>query len=73
MFQHRFLPTLPVDEIISYNQIIDYINKVEEEKFEKKNESEELFKFNRITGHQGPLNTSDKHYKGSKYNVLMEC
>ena len=30
-------------------QIIDYINKVEEDKFEKKNESEELFKFNRIT------------------------
>jgi hypothetical protein len=25
-----------------------------------------------ITAHQGPLHSSDKYYKGSRYNVLVE-
>ena len=29
-------------------------------------------KFRSITGHEGPLNSTDKHYKGSKYNGKVE-
>jgi hypothetical protein len=35
-------------------------------------DTEQLFRFRRISAHQGPLCTSDKDYKGSTYNVLVE-
>ena len=31
-----------------------------------------MYKFCRITAHQGPLHSSDKDYKGSAFNVLVE-
>ena len=31
------------------------------------------YKFIVITGHQGPLSPQDENYKGSKYNVMVEC
>jgi hypothetical protein len=34
--------------------------------------TEQLYRFRRISAHQGPLRTSDKDYKGSTYNVLIE-
>jgi hypothetical protein len=46
-----------VDEILTYNEIPDYI---EREENEVQNDTEQLFKFRRITAHQGPLRTSDK-------------
>ena len=57
------------DEIISYNQVLDYI---ERENLDAENDTEQLYKFRRISAHQGPLRTSDKDYKGSTYNVLIE-
>ena len=53
-----------LDEIIAYNDIIDYINKDVDQ--------EVLWRFKRITGHQGPLNTNDANYKGAQYNVQVE-
>ena len=52
------------EEIISYNQLLDYLDKDPHKDI--------YWKFKRITAHQGPL--SDKHpdYKGSKYNVMVE-
>jgi Reverse transcriptase (RNA-dependent DNA polymerase) len=57
------------DEIISYNQILDYI---ERDNLDVENDTEQLYRFRRISAHQGPLRTSDKDYKGSTYNVLVE-
>ncbi|KAL7570793.1 hypothetical protein ACA910_014422 [Epithemia clementina (nom. ined.)] len=56
------------EEVITYNELIDYIQKEEDRTLDH----EQLFKFTRIIGHQGPLNQDDPHYKGSNYNVLVE-
>ena len=58
-----------VEEIISYNQLLDYI-----EKDEQDNDLQEqgFFRFRDIIGHQGPLKPSDPGYKGSKWNVQVE-
>ena len=36
------------------------------------NDTDQLYRFRRISAHQGPLRSSDKDYKGSTYNVLVE-
>ena len=58
------------DELLTYNEILDYINKQAEEPTDQGN-PEAQFTFNEILGHEGPLHPSDKRYKGSIYNVLM--
>ena len=56
------------EETVTYNQILDYINKNEDEN----GEQNIVWKFKRISGHQGPLKPDDKDYKGSTYNVIVE-
>ena len=51
------------EEILSYNEILDMI--------EKDDTEDGLWRFKSITGHQGPLSKSDSAYKGSRYNVLV--
>jgi hypothetical protein len=63
------VPGSTVDEIFTYNEILDHIKK---DNNDLENDTEQLFKFCQITAHQGPLRTSDKDYKGSTYNVLVE-
>jgi Reverse transcriptase (RNA-dependent DNA polymerase) len=63
------VPNSTVDEILTYNDILDHIEK---DNNDIDNDTEQLYKFRRITAHQGPLRTSDKDYKGSTYNVLVE-
>ena len=46
------------EEIMSYNQLMDYIQKGA--------------KFRDIVAHQGPLESIDPDQKGSKYNVMVE-
>ena len=53
------------DEIITYTELVDFLNDQEED-------DPDLFRFRAITGHQGPLNSTDKDYKGSKFNVMVE-
>ena len=57
------------DEIISYNEIVSHI---ERNIAAEEDPEEQYFKFREISGHQGPLNSSDSRYKGSRYNVLVE-
>ena len=45
---------------------------MEKEKNELENNAEQLWKFRRIMAHQGPLHPTDKDWKGSTYNVLIE-
>ena len=50
------------EEIVSYNQLLDYIQKgtdVEED-------PNSFFKFRDIVAHQGPLEATDPDHKGSK-------
>jgi hypothetical protein len=64
------VPNSTVDEILTLNEILGYIIR---DKNEVPNFTKQLFKFWRITAHQGPLRTSDKDYKGSTFNVLVKC
>jgi hypothetical protein len=57
------------DEILTYNEILDHIDR---NNMDVENDMEQLYKFRRITAHQGPLRTTDQDYKGSTYNVLVE-
>ena len=53
------------EEIIAYNDILNHI---------EKDESEEttVWKFKRITAHEGPLIRSHPNWNGSSYNVMIE-
>ena len=56
------------EEIASYNQLMDYIQKgTDAEEVE-----DSLFNFRDIVAHQGPLESTDPDHKGSKYNVMVE-
>jgi hypothetical protein len=52
------------EELIAYNEILNYL--------ETQEQGEQLWKFKRITGHEGPLESHHNSYKGSKYNVMIE-
>ena len=56
------------EEIMSYNQLIDYIQKGTD----GEEDLDLLFKFKDILAHQGPLESTDPNHKGSKYNVMVE-
>ena len=54
------------DEIVAYNDIINFIQD------DMEDPSEKFWAFKDIVGHQGPLQPTDKSYKGSTYNVMVE-
>ena len=63
----KFLCSFKNDEyedIVTYNEIMNHI--------EKDNEDPQLWKFRRITAHKGPLATSHPSYKESRYNFMVE-
>jgi len=53
------------EEVFTYNQVLDYISRDEDG-------DEVVWKFTKISSHQGPLNPDHPEYKGSTYNVLVE-
>ena len=56
------------DEIMSYNQLVDYIQKGTD----AEEDPDSLFTFRDIVAHQGQLESTDPNHKGSKYNVMVE-
>ena len=56
------------EEIMSYNQLMDYIQKVTD----AEEDPDTLFNLRDIIAHQGPLESTDPNHKGSKYNVMVE-
>ena len=56
------------EEIMSYNQLMDYIQKGTD----GEEDLDLLFNFKGILAHQGPLESTDPNHKGSKYNVMVE-
>jgi hypothetical protein len=68
MYCHTFCISINEDEyeeIITYNQLLDFIQKNEEN-------DKIVWRFKRIVGHQGPLLRHNTDYNGSKFNVLVE-
>jgi hypothetical protein len=63
------VPDSAVDKIFTHKEILDHI---ERDNSDIENDSEQLYKFCHIAAHQGHLCTSDKDWKGSKYNILVE-
>ena len=60
------------DEIVSYNEVLDHINKIKLKDELDDSEGAKIWRFRQITGHSGPLSKRDKNYKGSPWNVLVE-
>ena len=56
------------EEIMSYNQLMDYIQKGTD----AEEDPDPLFKFRDIVAHQGPLESTDPDQRGSRYNVMVE-
>jgi hypothetical protein len=52
-------------EIITYNELMDFIKKNQEN-------DANVWRFQHIVGHEGPLLWHDKDYNGSRFNVLVE-
>ena len=58
-----------VEELISYNQLVDHLEAAANEDNEISND---LYKFRALIGHQGLLKPTDPNWKGCKFNVLVE-
>ena len=56
-----------VKQVITYNQLLDYLEKDESQLME-----DAYWSFKDIIAHQGPLTKEDPHYKGSSYNVMIK-
>ncbi len=52
------------EEVISYNQMLDFITRDEENPV--------VWKFCKIVSHQGPLAHNHPDYNGSSYNIMIE-
>ena len=52
------------EDVMTYDQIVS--------KIEQEMDSDIIWKFKRITAHEGPLTSKHSNYKGSKYNVMVE-
>jgi hypothetical protein len=52
------------EDIITYNELMEYLSRNEE--------GDHVWKFSRIVAHEGPLRPTDRTYKGSKFNVMIE-
>ena len=51
------------EEVVAYNDIVDFI--------EQDQTWDGIWKFRKILGHKR-VNSKDKHYKGSSFNLQME-
>ena len=58
----------PIDDLISYNQLMEYL----EDKTDTGPLEDGLYRFKCIKDHKGPCTSSDPEYNGSSYNLLIE-
>jgi hypothetical protein len=52
------------EDIIAYSDILQHLKRDEDDN--------QVWKFRRITAHEGPLNSNHPSWKGSTYNVMLE-
>jgi hypothetical protein len=57
-------------EIVGYNELVQRLNQQIQDEFTE--DGEQIWKFRQISGHQGPLASTDPSYKGCNWNVLVE-
>ena len=57
----------PLDDLISYNQLMEYL----EDKTDTGPLEDGLYRFKCIKDHKGPCTSSDPEYNGSSYNLLI--
>jgi hypothetical protein len=55
------------EEVVTYNDIVNHI-----ERQDGGLDEDNIWKFKRISAHEGPLTEAEKSYNGSAYNVLVE-
>ncbi len=53
------------EEVLSYNEILNFIEQQDEG-------GTKIWKFQHIITHEGPLQTTDPTYKGSKFNIMIK-
>ena len=58
-----------VEELITYNQLLNNSEQAEEQ---DNSMDQELYKFRALSGHKGPLKSTDPNWKGSKWNVQID-
>ena len=58
-----------VEELITYNQLLDHLEQVEGQ---ENSMDQELYKVSAIIGHEGPSKVTDPNWKGSKCNFKIE-
>ena len=66
-FLHKLNNQEDVEQVITYNQLLDYLENDESQLME-----DAYWSFKVIIAHQGPLTKEDPHYKGSSYNVMIK-
>ena len=59
-----------VEELITYDQLLDHLEQTDEQ---DSSMDQELYRFRAIIGNEGPLKVTDPNWKGSKWNVQIEC
>jgi hypothetical protein len=57
------------DRIVGYNQLIDEMERHVTDDLQ--DDGEQIWRFRRIIGHQGPMKKDDSRYLGSPYNVQV--
>ena len=68
MGRERGLDGDQLDDLISYNQLMEYL----EDKTDTGPLEDGLYRFQCIKDHRGPYTSSDPEYNGSSYNLLIE-
>ena len=58
-----------VEEIMSYNELCDIVAEQHDREQARYDSGEQVWTFNEIVDHQGPLRPNDPRYKGSSWNV----
>ena len=58
-----------MEEIISYNQLVDHLEAAANE---DNKINDDLYKFRALIGNQGPLKATEPNWKGCKYNILVD-
>ena len=63
MIKFKCLVNDEYEEVVAYNDIVDYIEADETQSG--------IWTYEELLAHQGPLHSSHKDYNGSKYNIQI--
>ena len=61
-----------IEELIAYTELSDCIEEQHRAEMAQSAGGDDVFTFQEIVGHEGPLKPKHANYKGSKYNVMVK-